>query len=366
LLDENNYLQLTLRDNPTWWAQTIFVDQEELRSIPKSSIGNTWYNNQWQSIADYSVNTGDVEPINQNYLYWNTYEYDGWKGNKTLIDVTRNGVRVHIRGKRAHFNDWYTYSWSGNNLNNHLDYNTFGLPGLKIIIVAVQRFRFGDMVGIKNQIKNVKWMLLLAASVFSSTLFAQWQMQGVYVNSYIGTGGINLLAAKAVNRHQFGFGLRVNMYSLGHKDDQNKVYVKRLYPKKFYQNFGLAGYYQFNLFSKINPTKLFLFTDVQITHSTQRNRDITPHSTLPDGRVLYQEFTDWFGPFLWIENTIGVGVQVPIYKNWSLINKFGFGVMSIIGDKWYAPENTAILVGPRYEWEICYTVQLGLSYTFNK
>jgi hypothetical protein len=242
------------------------------------------------------------------------------------------------------------------------------MHGLKITILAGLRCPFGDMAESKTTMKNnaLKWVLALSASIFFVCHSnAQWQTQLVYVNSYIGTGGFNILAAKAVNRHQFGFGLRVNLYSLAHKDDQNKVFVKRLYPKKFYQNFGLAGYYQFDIFPKANPNKLFLFTDIQITHSTQRNRDFTPLGVLADGTVVYQENIDWFGPFLWIENTIGAGVQLPIYKNWSLINKIGFGVMSIIGDKWYAPENTAILFGSKFEWELCYTVQIGLSYTFN-
>lgn len=215
--------------------------------------------------------------------------------------------------------------------------------------------------------KSYKKLKLLAlAFVLSFGLTAQWAVQTAYINSKIGTGGINMLAAKTIERHQLGVGLRVNLYSLSHKDDQNSTYTKRLYPLSFYQNFGFAAHYEYCLFKGLNPARISVFTDIQATYASKRNRTFLPYLTLPDGLVLYRERVDFYGPFLWLENTVGISIMLPIYKNLWLINKYGVGVISIIGDKFYAKQNTAILAGNWYEWEPTYTVQIGLSYIFNK
>lgn len=208
--------------------------------------------------------------------------------------------------------------------------------------------------------------LLVAAFLFSVSVYAQWAVQTAYVNSNIGTGGINFLVTKTANRHQFGFGLRINMYSLAHKDNQNSIYTKRFYPTKFCQNFGFAGFYEYNLFPNLAPSRLSLFTDLQLAYGPTRNEWLSLSLNPNDPPNTYYYRIERFGPFLWLENTVGVSLQVPITSKFNLINKAGLGLMSIIGDKLYGKDNTAVLLRNFYDWELTYTVQLGLSYTFGQ
>lgn len=219
----------------------------------------------------------------------------------------------------------------------------------------------------KTTMKNnaLKWVLALSASIFFVCYGnAQWAVQTTYVNSKIGTGGVNLLAVKTLKRHEVGFGLRMNLYSLAHKDNQNNIYTKRFYPTKFYQKFGLAAFYEYNLFPAITPAQISVFTDVQLAYGPTRNEFITINLNDTSGIPIYEFTQERFGPFLWIENTIGVSIQVPIYGRWWLVNKAGVGLMSILGDKFYGSENTAVLVGNWYDWELTYTFQVGLRYSF--
>lgn len=224
---------------------------------------------------------------------------------------------------------------------------------------------FGVMVGFKK-IVVLKTKLLCAAFVFSISVNAQWAVQTTYVSSKIGTGGINILAAKAIERHQFGVGLRVNLYSLAHKDNQNNIYSKRFYPTKFYQNLGIAGYYEYSLFPSLATSRVSLFTDVQLAYGPTRNVWLSLNLNPGVPPNTYEYRIERFGPFLWLENTIGISVQVPITNKLTLTNKAGVGLMSIIGDKLYGKANTAALGAPFYDWEVTYTVQLGLSYIFKK
>jgi hypothetical protein len=211
-----------------------------------------------------------------------------------------------------------------------------------------------------------KSKLLLVACFFSFVAQAQWQVQSTYVNSKIGTGGINLLVAKQVNNHRIGIGLRVNLYSLAHKDDQGNIYTNRFYPIDFYQKFGLAGFYQYNFLSRLKPTRLYGFFDVQLAHGPTRNRITSPYITLPDGTTLYEESFERFGPFLWMENTIGLGLQLVVHKNLDFHAQVGYGLMSIIGDKRHGKDNTANLGRPFYDWELTYMFQVGFVYSFRK
>lgn len=208
--------------------------------------------------------------------------------------------------------------------------------------------------------------LLLAALCITFLAKGQLSVNCVYNNSKIGIGGINLLISKTVNKNQFGFGLRINLYSLEHKDNQSKIYDKRFYPIDFYQNFGLAGYYEYNLLSGIKPTRFSLFTDLQITYGPTRNQAYFPYITLPDGTTLYEKSIDRYGPFLWLENTIGLSLQTRIYHGLFLNVKAGGGLMSIVGDKLYAKYNTAVLFRNDYDWVLTYTFQVGLIYSFSK
>jgi hypothetical protein len=212
----------------------------------------------------------------------------------------------------------------------------------------------------------LKGNLLVAACFLFLVGQAQWQIQSTYVNSKIGTGGINLLVAKQVNNHLIGIGLRVNLYSLAHKDDQGNIYTNRFYPIDFYQKFGLAGFYQYNFLSRLKPTRLYCFFDVQLAHGPTRNRITSPYITLPDGTTLYEESFERFGPFLWIENTVGLGLHLVVYGNLGFHAQAGYGLMSIIGDKDYAKYNTAFLGTPYYDWELTYMFQIGFVYSFRK
>jgi hypothetical protein len=233
------------------------------------------------------------------------------------------------------------------------------------MITTSQISGYGDMEE-TNSISIKKGKLLFAAFLFTITAHAQWAIQTAYVNSNIGTGGINFLVTKTINRHELGLGLRLNIYSLAHRDNQNNIFTKRFYPTKFYQNFGFAGFYEYNLFPSLATSRVSVFTDVQLAYGPTRNEWLVLNLNPGVPPNTYSYSVERFGPFLWIENTIGLSLKVPITDKFMLINKAGVGLMSIIGDKLYGKDNTAVLLRNFYDWELTYTVQLGLSYTFGQ
>ena len=170
-------------------------------------------------------------------------------------------------------------------------------------------------------------------------------------------GGSRTIKAK----HEFGGGFRYNLNRIKHPDDQNNAYLKRLYATKPIHHFGIEGYYHFYFLNKLKHIKPFTFYDIQVTYSTTRNRMFLPYCYDTDGSILYKEYIEFFGPFTWVEQNIGIGFKADLFNNIFIYEKMGFGVAYILGhdDK----DFTKIIHW--FSWEFSPLINLGIGYRFN-
>ncbi len=140
-------------------------------------------------------------------------------------------------------------------------------------------------------------------------------------------------------KNEFSFGLGFNFNKFAHNDDQEKLYKKRIYATKIYHRLNLDLTYQvYILENKIKNIHPFAFFDNQMKYSTTRNRTFIPFdydSTLvtndPAQGVIYRESIDYYGPFLWIENNVGLGFRADITERFYIKQRFGVGIDFILG-----------------------------------
>ena len=152
------------------------------------------------------------------------------------------------------------------------------------------------------------------------------------------------------NTHEFGGGLRFNINSLAMSDDQNHVYYKRLYASNFMQHLGIAGFYHYHIFRDWEHVKPFLFYDLQATYSTTRNKIVLDATT--DQYVRH-------GPFIWLEQTIGIGFKADLPNGFFITQKLGIGTTFILG-------NDKQLLKNNFDWEFAGLINVGFGYRFNK
>jgi len=183
----------------------------------------------------------------------------------------------------------------------------------------------------------MKYYILLTGLFFLSFLSYS---QSVGIN-YFSTGtGRNITANYGFtkNNNEFGLGLGYNINSIKQPDDQSNIYYRRLFATRPIQHLNFNLFYHKYFLTKLNHIQPFAFYDFQMKYSTTRSSMYIPYafdSTIvantPDEKVLYREYIEYFGPFLWVENAIGIGFKVNIYKKWYLQQMAGLGIHIILG-----------------------------------
>ncbi len=150
---------------------------------------------------------------------------------------------------------------------------------------------------------------------------------------------------------EFGIGLGCNINSIKQPDDQNNIFYKRLFATDIVHFLNLNLFYNQYVFNKFDQFKPYIFYDFQMKYSTTRTSmyiidriDSTIISSDPADQYLYRNYIEYFGPFLWIENTLGIGMKIMINEHFFITQKFGIGVHFIIGDE---PK----LFKQNFEWE---------------
>lgn len=138
---------------------------------------------------------------------------------------------------------------------------------------------------------------------------------------------------------EYSFGLGFNINKLAHNDNQNNIYKKRLYATKPYHHINVNFTYQYYILTeKVKNIHLFVFYDLQAKYSTTRNEFFYPYgydSTLvvnnPSQGIIYYQYITNFGPFLWLENNIGIGFTADLSDRFYLKQRLGFGADFILG-----------------------------------
>jgi hypothetical protein len=215
----------------------------------------------------------------------------------------------------------------------------------------------------KNLIRTT--ILLVAFSGLLQSATAQTRVYPVF-NSVISGRSINLLASTQIkNRHEFGGGLRININKYAHNDDQYNIFKKRMYATKFLHYFGLEGFYHIHFLQTLPHIGLFAFYDIQVCYSTTGNRmpqfEVDPIT----GECKHDEYFRHFGPFTWIEQNIGIGFTIDIWKNIFITQRLGVGVNFILGkDKPFSETKDYYLVKNPFEFEFGYLLSVGIGYRF--
>jgi len=182
-----------------------------------------------------------------------------------------------------------------------------------------------------------------------------------------GTGrSVNLLASAQVkNRHEFGGGLRININKYAHNDDQLNLYFKRMFATKPLHYFGVEGFYHVHLLQKLQHIDFFAFYDIQVAYSTTGNRDYRHDSDPLTGECELSNPFIHFGPFTWIEQNIGIGFTVDIWKNFFLTQRLGGGAHFILGyDKPFSDTKNDYIIKDPFTWEFGYVLSVGIGYRF--
>jgi hypothetical protein len=161
-------------------------------------------------------------------------------------------------------------------------------------------------------------------------------------------------------KHEIGAGLRININSITQPDDQGNIFYKRLYALNFYQFFGLHLYYHRLVFEKWQCVKPYLFYDLQLAASTTRSSAYVPFSYDTNGDVLYKNYIEYFGPFIWIDQNIGIGFKAKLFKSLYLFENFGLGMTLIIGE-----DKTLPTTYDKLEWEMGCLITVGLAYNLS-
>lgn len=190
---------------------------------------------------------------------------------------------------------------------------------------------------------RILFLLLITLLSFSS--LAQTELVSAF-NSTSSGRNASLTISKTKNNHELGAGLRYNIGMLAMPDDQGNLYYKRLYPSTFGQHFGLQTFYNYHILENWEHLKPFLFFDLQGTYSTTRNTYYSP------------AITSRYGPFIWLEQYIGMGYKVDLPKNFFITQKIGAGGMLIFG-------SDETLLKEKADWEFGGILNFGIGYRFN-
>jgi len=179
--------------------------------------------------------------------------------------------------------------------------------------------------------------------------------------------GHNMLfnVSKTYKNNEIGGGLRINI-NRTHFDIQNNVFYHVLNATKPIHYFGLDFFYHRYIFKKEKAFRPFIFYDCQFTYAPTRNKSyLISLDYRYGGNVCYLLSDVIWGPYFWVEQNIGIGFKVKIYKNLYLMEKIGLGVSMIIGDDVIAKQDRNFMFKPYVAAEYGYLIQTGLIYRFH-
>jgi hypothetical protein len=82
-----------------------------------------------------------------------------------------------------------------------------------------------------------------------------------------------------------------------------------------------------------------------------------PYSYDVNGDVLYKEYKEYFGPFCWIEQSVGLGYRVKVVNSLYMFQKVGAGITFILGEDKKRPQTSN-----KFSREFGYLLNIGVSY----
>lgn len=233
-----------------------------------------------------------------------------------------------------------------------------------------------DLVGLKKNIFSFfkrnemlkKFIPFLILFICNLTSFSQ--NIGIDFNSTGAGRNITATFLKDISHNTISIGIGYNINSIKQPDDQSNIFYKRLYATTPAQHLNFNLSYQHDIFYNLKNIKPFVFNDLQIKYSTTRSSMYIPYdydttylnTSKPEDGILYKKQIAYFGPYAWIENSIGIGFKVDITDRFYLQQRFGAGIHLIYG---YGSGND-IALKPKTEWEFIGLLNIGIVYRLKK
>jgi len=213
---------------------------------------------------------------------------------------------------------------------------------------------------LKGLFQMERFFLFFILLLVVSNLHAQVDLSVNYNSTHSGYS-VLIMGSKRINKdYEFGGGLRYNINRKKQSDDQNNVFCKRLYATKIYQHLGVDVHVNRFIFKKWEKIEPYIFYDIQLAYSTTRNRFFNPIGQTEYGNFVYEESITSFGPFLWMENHVGIGYKVDLFKSFFLTQRLGVGVDLIFGNDKYL----STMAHQSFTWEFGGLANLGIGYRF--
>ncbi len=201
---------------------------------------------------------------------------------------------------------------------------------------------------------------LLIILIFAFSLSkAQTDLIFAYNSTDIGRN-INLTVHKNIKKHSILFGIK---YQIGCiiQNNQSELFRKTFYPLSFKEAIGFNIGWQYNF--KFDNIKLdpFIFYEFHFTNSHTRNDIIVPAAYDNYGNVLYNRFTEFFGPTIALEHNTGLGFKFNVYKSIYLYQKIGFGIVTF-----HNVDEHVWGYNDHLHWEFGHILNAGILYRFRE
>jgi hypothetical protein len=176
-----------------------------------------------------------------------------------------------------------------------------------------------------------KVIILFLIFILKVNLFSQKEI-GVIFNSCHSGRTLDLMYGSRINNTKFLFGISTNINKIVHEDDLQLYHKKRLFVSGIENLFGL--HFAYNKYFKINiiDQEIYLFSDLQLKYAGTRNSIYTEISYNQEyDKKMYKNEIVYYGPFVWVQNTYGLGFDVHVYKKIYLAQKIGYGFECVVG-----------------------------------
>lgn len=194
--------------------------------------------------------------------------------------------------------------------------------------------------------------------LFPTISFTQNEIVGNFNSCHSGRTIDILYNFNLKNRSSIGIGLLYNINLNYLKDDQANLFKKRLYARKPYEFFGIHAYYHKILFSPNETVSFFYFADAQIKYSSTRNRSFTPYVDWDKNPLQLLVLNNYsLGPFLWYQQTIGLGMMFSINDKYKISQKIGWG-----GELLYGTDKQLLGETKKYWFEFSTMYNCSLIY----
>ena len=164
---------------------------------------------------------------------------------------------------------------------------------------------------------------------------------------------IGILFSKKINNYTYSIGLKA------HINDPLTIatdFNRNLYSDKWIEHIGLIFNSERNIITKHNFA-LFGFYNLQLTRKRQRN--IHQVRNISNGRIFDTVLIR--GPYVCMENNIGIGIKQKIYKSLSIFGGIGGG-LALTYKGLGVPIDGTFLGIEGLDWQFTRVWNIGLTY----